>query len=303
VVISGKFNVVEAKEAISKRFDRLSPKEKVYKKKNYLQAKLIFEGADIIFRDHLSDTTNNNMVWNPDPKQHAVLSSGGKDSLLSFGLLREMGYRVHPIFLNESGRHWYTALNAYRYFKENVPYTSRVWTNSDRIFNWMLKHLPFVRGDYSKIRSDEYPIRLWTVAVFLFGSLPILMKRGIGRLVIGNEFDTTHRSSHKGITNFDGLYDQSRYFDESLSRFFNKKGWGISQFSILRPLSEILIEKTLVEKLAAEGGRDRSQGRGQKARIAQTRAAAIAPDLVLVERQHLVQGQKDGIHGQHSTVG
>jgi len=48
--------------------------------------------------------------------RYAVLSSGGKDSLLSYGLLHELGHEVHPIFLNESGRHWFTALNAYRDF-------------------------------------------------------------------------------------------------------------------------------------------------------------------------------------------
>jgi creatinine amidohydrolase/Fe(II)-dependent formamide hydrolase-like protein len=218
------------------------------KKKNYLRAKLTFQGDEIESSHTLPDADHKAMRSNQDQKQYAVLSSGGKDSLLSFGLLREMGLKVHPVFLNESGRHWYTALNAYRYFEENVHNTTRVWTNSDRVFNWMLKHLPFVRGDHSKIRSDEYPIRLWTVAVFLFGALPILRKRGIGRLVIGDELDTTHRLKYKGITHYDGLYDQSRYFDESLTRFFHRKGWGISQFSILRPLSEILIEKTLVTR-------------------------------------------------------
>jgi hypothetical protein len=54
--------------------------------------------------------------WSGSPSRHAVLSSGGKDSLLTYGLLNEMGHEVHPIFLNESGRHWFTALNAYRYF-------------------------------------------------------------------------------------------------------------------------------------------------------------------------------------------
>ena len=112
----------------------------------------------------------------------------------------------------------------------------------------MLRHLPFIRQDFSNIRSDEYPIRLWTVAVFLFGALPLLRKRGIGRLLIGDEYDTTHRSSFKGMTHYDGLYDQSLYFDNAVTRFFHRKGWGISQFSLLRSLSEILIEKILVER-------------------------------------------------------
>jgi creatinine amidohydrolase/Fe(II)-dependent formamide hydrolase-like protein len=112
----------------------------------------------------------------------------------------------------------------------------------------MLRRLPFVRDDFASLRSDEYPIRLWTVAVFLFGALPILRTRRIGRLLIGDEFDTTVRVSHNGITHYDGLYDQSRYFDYALTRYFLRKGWGVSQFSVLRPLSEILIEKVLVER-------------------------------------------------------
>ena len=112
----------------------------------------------------------------------------------------------------------------------------------------MLRTLSFVRADFSKMRSDEYPIRLWTVAVFLFAALPVMRKRGIGRLVIGNEFDTSSRLSHYGIPHYDGLYDQSRYFDNRLTRYFYRKGWCISQFSVLRPLSELLIEKILVER-------------------------------------------------------
>jgi creatinine amidohydrolase/Fe(II)-dependent formamide hydrolase-like protein len=196
------------------------------------------------------DTTGARVIkWSPFESRKdrvAVSSSGGKDSLLSYGLLRELGFDVHPVFGNESGRHWFTALNAFRDFKENVPNTTRVWMNSDRVFAFMLRHLPFVRPDFATVRSDEYPIRLWTVAVFVFGSLPLLRKRGVGRLVIGDEFDTTDRRAYKGITHYNGLYDQSRYFDNALSRYYAHKKWALSQFSILRPLSEMLIEKTLV---------------------------------------------------------
>jgi creatinine amidohydrolase/Fe(II)-dependent formamide hydrolase-like protein len=177
-----------------------------------------------------------------------VLSSGGKDSLVTFGILRELGLDVHPIFVNESGRHWHTALNAYRYLKESHATTARVWTNSDRVFSWMLRHLPFVRRDFSRVRSDEYPIRLWTVAVFAFGALPILRQRGIGRLLIGDEYDTTIKVSHRGITHYNALFDQSRVFDDEMTRYFRRKGWGICQFSVLRSLSELLVEKILVER-------------------------------------------------------
>lgn len=210
----------------------------VVKKSNYLRAALSFPSM----RDKTSGSWQ---LWPTDKNRHCILSSGGKDSLLSFGLINEINREVHPVFVNESGRHWFTALNAYRYFKQTVSNTTRVWTNCDRLFAWMLRRMPFIRKNFADIRADIYPIRLWTVAVFIFGALPLLRKRGIGRLVIGDEYDTTARKSFQGITHYDGYYDQSIYFDHAMSRFFMRKGWSVSQFSILRPLSEFLIEKIL----------------------------------------------------------
>jgi hypothetical protein len=205
--------------------------------------------SDIHFAGSSSNNSYDCIPWNSNYQRCAVLSSGGKDSLLSFGLLDEIGYETHPVFINESGRHWFTALNAYRYFSSNYPHTSRVWTNSDRVFAWMLRHLPFIREDFSSVRSDEYPVRLWTVAVFLFGALPLLRKRGIGNLIIGNEYDTSRKNTFfEGIAHYDGLYDQSRFFDNALTGYFKQKGCNIYQFSILRNLSEILVQKILVER-------------------------------------------------------
>jgi hypothetical protein len=217
----------------------------VIKRESYLQARMVF-----------LDGESNNVrpackPWQTDPDRYAILSSGGKDSLLSFGLLNELGLKVYPIFGNESGRHWFSALNAHRYFKEHIPNTGRVWMNSDRLFSWMLRRLPFIRQDFATIRSDDYPIRLWTVAVFLFGVLPLLRKKRIGRILIGDEYDTTWLASYEGISHYNGLYDQSSYFDNTLTDYFEQKRWSLSQFSILRHLSEILILKILVERYPA----------------------------------------------------
>jgi creatinine amidohydrolase/Fe(II)-dependent formamide hydrolase-like protein len=230
------FLVGEARDVVPERRER------------YLRAEIEIEAEDVRQDRGTRQAASQPAGWSVDPTKHAVLSSGGKDSLLTFGMLRELGREVHPVFVNESGRHWYTALNAYRHLKASHPETARVWTNSDRVFAWMLRHLPFVRQDFSRVRSDEYPIRLWTVAVFVFGALPLLRKRGIGRLLVGDEYDTTAKVSHKGITHYNALFDQSRYFDDDLTRFYRRKDWGICQFSILRPLSELLVEKILVQR-------------------------------------------------------
>ena len=212
------------------------------KKKRYTNDVLLFPDSD-------SEKTKLKWrFWESRRDRHCILSSGGKDSLLSFGLLNEISRETHPVFINESGRHWFTALNAYRHFSKKVPNTARVWTNCDRLYNWMLRRMPFIRPNFAKMRSDMYPIRLWTVAVFLFGVLPVMRKRGIGRLIIGDEYDTTVQKSYKGIKHYAGLYDQSVFFDRALTRYFFRKGWAISQFSVLRPLSELLIEKILCER-------------------------------------------------------
>lgn len=236
-----------AREIYVKKFLQPNPflqgdaaKLPVVRQNDYLHARLVF--------DDEPKSADRRSTWSVDRNRHLILSSGGKDSLLGYGLLREIGRETHPVFVNESGRHWFTALNAYRHFAEHEPNTGRVWTNADRVFAWMLRRIPFIRQDFQNIRSDDYPIRLWTVAVFLFGVLPIVRKRGIGRIVIGDEFDTSERASHEGITHYSGLYDQSRYFDNALSRYFARKGWGVTQFSILRPMSDLLIQKTLARR-------------------------------------------------------
>lgn len=215
---------------------------KVEKLKKYSAAEFEFTNTRFPGVAHTwksSDITKDDFV---------ILSSGGKDSLLSYGLVKEMGKQAHPVFINESGRHWFTAINAFKHLEGTEANTARVWCNSDRIFNWFLRQMPFIKKNFADIRADIYPIRLWTVAVFLFGVLPIAKKRKVGNILIGDEYDTTVKLNFQGITHYSGLYDQSKYFDNALTRYFLKKGWGIHQYSILRSLSELLIMKILVKK-------------------------------------------------------
>ena len=259
---------------------------------DYLVATLQFEPGP---GDEVAAAKGWEPLWRGDRSRHAILSSGGKDSLLTYGLLQELGHETHPIYVNESGRHWYTALNAYRHFAQEVPNTARVWTSADRVFAWMLRQLPFVRQDFARLRADDYPVRLWTVAVFLFGALPLLARRSVGRLLIGDEYDTTVRQTYRGITHYHGLYDQSRYFDDALSRYFGRKGFEVAQFSLLRPCSELLIQKILVQRypdLAAlqvschaahlDGERALPCGRCEKCRriVAMVTAVDVDPALL-----------------------
>lgn len=214
---------------------------KAEKMERYTAAKIEFVNTDFT---HLKLERTSAKT---DKNKYGILSSGGKDSLLTYGIVKEIG-EPHPIFINESGRHWFTAINSHKYYKEIEPNTAKPWSNCDRIFNWMVKQMPFIKENFQNIRADIYPIRLWTVAVFLFGTLPIVRKRNIGNVLIGNEYDTTVKDNHEGISHYNALYDQSKYFDNALTRYYKKKGWNIYQYSILRSLSELLILKVLVKR-------------------------------------------------------
>ena len=211
------------------------------KREKYTQSSILFTNTqfeNLKFTHEESET---------DLNRYAILSSGGKDSLLTYGIIKEIG-EPYPVFINEAGRHWFTAVNSHRYYKATEPNTEKPWCNSDRLFNWMLKKLPFIKEHYANIRADIYPIRLWTVAVFLFGALPIARKKGIGNILLGDEFDTTVKGKLGGISHYNALYDQSKYFDNAMTRYYRSKGWNIFQYSLLRSMSELLIMKVLIKR-------------------------------------------------------
>ncbi len=214
---------------------------KAEKRSRYTQAELLFSNS----RFRKLETSPESRQT--DQGKYAILSSGGKDSLLTYGIINEIA-EAYPVFINEAGRHWFTAVNTHKHLKEIEPNTEKPWCNSDRVFNWMLKQLPFIKDNYASIRADIYPIRLWTVAVFLFGVLPIVRKKGIGNILIGNEYDTTVKGVTAGISHYNGLYDQSKYFDNTMTRYYRSKGWQLNQFSILRSMSELLIMKMLTKR-------------------------------------------------------
>jgi hypothetical protein len=178
-----------------------------------------------------------------------VLSSGGKESLLTYGILKEIGAEVHPLYINESGGHWRTAIPAYRQFRDNDPNTVRVWTNVDRFYTFMLDHMRIIRKDHRKIWADTYPIRLCIFPVYVFLLLPIFAKRRIGNILIGSEFDDPRMSPYfAGIRHFFGVYDQTQDFDIRMEQWFSKRVPGMRQWSAVRSISGLIVERILTRR-------------------------------------------------------
>jgi hypothetical protein len=184
-----------------------------------------------------------------DPMKCGVLSSGGKDSLLTYGLLKELGATVYPLYVNESGGHWRTALTAYQYHMKHEPHTRRVWANIDRFYTFMLDHLRFIRPDHRKVWHDTYPLRLCIFPFYVFTLLPIFAREGIGNLLLGSEFDDLrYEIKYKGIKHYFGVYDQHQDYDVRMNEWYRKRAPGLHQWSALRNISGLVDQRILVER-------------------------------------------------------
>jgi hypothetical protein len=168
---------------------------------------------------------------------------------LSYALLDEIGADVYPLYVNESGGHWRPALPAYRHHKKTDPNTQRMWTNVDRFYNFMLDHLPFIRHDHRKIKADTYPIRLCIFPFYVFALLPIFVQKKIGNLLIGSEFDDLRSPPvYHGIPHYFGIYDQHQDYDIRMNDWYSKRIFGLSQWSAVRNISGLIVERILVSR-------------------------------------------------------
>jgi hypothetical protein len=184
-----------------------------------------------------------------DQKSCGVLSSGGKESLLSYAMLKEIGAKVHPLYVNESGGHWRTALPAYRKFLKEDPNTVRVWTNVDRLYLFMLDHMRIIRSNHRNIWSDTYPIRLCIFPVYVFILLPVFESKKIGNLLTGSELDDPRSTSLcKGIKHYFGVYDQTQDFDLRMEKWYRKRMLGMHQWSAVRTISGLVVERILTKR-------------------------------------------------------
>jgi len=184
-----------------------------------------------------------------NPNSCGILSSGGKESLLTYALLKEIGVDVHPFYVNESGGHWRTAIPAFNYHRRTNPNTSRAWANIDRFYNFMLDNLKFIRKDHRKVRADTYPIRLCVFPFYIFVLLPIFANRKIGNLLMGNEFDDLRQKpSYLGITHYYGIYDQEQMFDIRMHQWYKQRIPGMEQWSVLRGISGLVDERILTRR-------------------------------------------------------
>lgn len=179
----------------------------------------------------------------------AVLSSGGKESLLSYGLLNETGDRTHAFYFNESGGHWLTASTAYRYYSSNFPDVHKVWSNVDRFYRFFIRNLEILDQSAVGRRADTYPVQLFIFPVYVMAFVPVALSQGIGSIVLGDEFDDPREmSDYQGIKHYYGIFDQTHDFNRLMTAFLFGKGMDIALWSAVYPISGSLVEKILINR-------------------------------------------------------
>lgn len=179
----------------------------------------------------------------------AILSSGGKESLLTYGIMKELGANVYPVYINESGGHWRTAKPAYDYMIKNDSNTMRVWTTVDRFYREMNGKVKVLNDRALKMWSDTYPIQLFIFPVYIFDSIPLLREFKISYVMKGDEFDDPRNLKPEyGIKHYYGIYDQTMAFDKKITEYFFSKSMEIVFFSALRGISGYVEERILFKR-------------------------------------------------------
>jgi hypothetical protein len=189
--------------------------------------------------------------WKTDNDKVAIMSSGGKESLLAFGIFNEINRpeNNYSFYFEESGSHWLTAKTAYDYYRDNFQNVMKVWSNTDRFYHEMTKRIKIINRDTIDIRSDDYPIQVFIFPVYIFLLLPLLKKHSIGNIIMGDEFDDPRgMGDYKGLKYYYGIFDQTYDFNNILSIYFRKKGVNAHVYSIVYPITGYLEEKILMER-------------------------------------------------------
>jgi len=207
------------------------------------------DSSNIALIKPLKIYNNKKILYGFDENSCGVLSSGGKESLLTYGMLNEIGCKTYPLYVTESGGHWRTAIPAYRYHKEIDTKTQHVWTNIDRYYVFMLDNLKFIRPDHRNIRADTYPIRLCIFPFYVFLLLPIYADKKIGNLLIGSEFDDLRTCpKYLGIKHYYGIYDQHQDYDILMNNWYKERMPGLIQWSAVRNISGLIVERILFKR-------------------------------------------------------
>lgn len=180
--------------------------------------------------------------------ESVVMLSGGKESLMTFGLLSEIQENTEAFFFNESGGHWKIAKPSYDVINETGK-AIKVWSDLDRFYNRMNRSIAILNEKVAFSWADDYPVQLFIFPVYLVSLIPAIMKYGYSHIWMGNEMDDPFEiSAFKNLKHYAGVYDQSVDFQQDFSGFLKSMGIECDLNSAVYNIYGCLIEKILVKR-------------------------------------------------------
>ena len=180
---------------------------------------------------------------------NAVLSSGGKESLLSYGMLKEIDPDTHAFYFNESGGHWLTAKTAYDYYSAEFSNVHKVWSNVDRFYRYVLRNMRILDQRVMNMKTDTYPVQLFIFPVYVMSMIPVAIEHGIRGAVLGDEFDDpSDMQPFHGIRHYYGIYDQTLDFNRYMSGYLHSKGIDFTVWSAVYPITGGVVENILIKR-------------------------------------------------------
>ncbi|WP_287954885.1 metal-binding protein [Acidiplasma sp.] len=242
------FVVINAREVfinkiINRRYDFI--KEEYIPKDNDITEENACGITEVTASQIIDDKSYDEM----DQNNVLIMSSGGKESLLGYGIFNEINAngKNYAFFFEESGAHWLTAKTAFDYYEKNFKNVIKTWSNVDRFYHEMLRHIKILRQDMINIKADDYPIQVFIFPIYIFLTLPLILKYKIGNIIMGDEFDDPREmGKFHGIEYYYGIFDQTSYFNEMMSEYLRNKGINTRVYSIVYPITGSLEEKILI---------------------------------------------------------
>lgn len=185
----------------------------------------------------------------PGNQRCAVLIEGIAEGLLTWAMLEELQAKPTAVFFDVPHHGLGASANAWAALSSQHPGQSvRIWTNLPLFYDFFLRHLDFLRPNYQTLQADTTPIRVLEFESAVFAALPVLWARGIGHFVAAHPAEAPERKGPSANYSMQLLFEQTRAFEDSVTRFFTRKGWGVQQWSPLRSASDIVIQRALGQR-------------------------------------------------------
>jgi hypothetical protein len=163
--------------------------------------------------------------------QTALFLSGGRDSLLTYGLMKEVGHEVTKIFIQPSAAWWFGPCSVYRALGGE-----KIREDTSRLY-------PALKKLGNNVRLEMNALLLWSGL-----AIPFIVRDNCNYLLYGNEFVTSTPFRYRHRVHYDYSFNQSEEATNIIDQYFDTVFDRVRVGSILRPFNTVTIQRLLCHK-------------------------------------------------------